>query len=118
MELGIGRVADLGERSALEVIRYTPFVAEHQVAILLTEDDEIIRGRYISPSERHRIVVVTTKDLLDGLERAQRINSVDAVYQRANDGGRLASKRQTDKEKRDRAMAALNAIMKTNGPKP
>ena len=118
LERGNKRMRDLGERAALEVIRYTPFASEHEVAILLTEDDEIIRGRFVPRDERLRIVVVTTHDLLEGLERAQRINSVEAVYKRANDGGRMASKKQTQKENHERAMAALEAVMKTNGPKP
>lgn len=118
LEKGSPRVPDLGERAAIEVIRHTPFTNEHEVAILLTEDDQVIAERYILPEERHRIVVVTTHDLLEGLERAQRINSVEAVYDRANDGGRMASKRQTVKEAHERAMAALEAALKTNGPKP
>lgn len=118
LERGDVRVQDLGERSALEVIRYTPFTSEHEVAILLTEDDAVIAGRFIPANQRHRIVVVTTHDFLEGLERAQKINSVDEIYRRANDGGRLASKKQTEKENHDRAKAALDAVLKTNGPKP
>jgi hypothetical protein len=110
-------VPDMGERSAIEVVRYTPFATEQEVAILLTEDDEVVDGRYFSEDVRHRIVVVTTHDFLEGLEKARRINSVQAVYDRANDGGRMASKRQTEKEKYTRAMAALEAALQTNGPK-
>ncbi len=112
------RVPDLGERAALEIIRYTPFVNKDEIAILLTEDDEVIRGRFIPEYERSRIVIVTTFDLLESLEEAQLINSVDAVYDRANDGGRMATKKQTEKENYERAMAALQAALKTNGPKP
>jgi hypothetical protein len=115
IESGNMRVPDLGERAALEVIRYTPFVSEHEVAILLTEDDEVIRGRFISKDERHRIVVVTTRDLLESLEDSQLINSADAVYDLAKAGGRIASKNLTEKENRDRAKASLDAALKTNG---
>ncbi len=111
------RVPDLGERAALEIIRHTPFASESEIAILLTEDDEVIRGRFIPLDERHRVVVVTTCDLLESLEEAQLINSVEAVYARANDGGRMATKRRTEKENHARAMAALDSILKTNGPK-
>jgi hypothetical protein len=117
LEFGLAKVPDLGERSALEVIGHTPFVGEHEVAILLTEDDQMIRGLTIPENERHRIIVVTTHDFLEGLERAQLINSVEAVYARADDGGRMASKRQSEKAAHDRAMAAVEAAMKTNGPK-
>ena len=118
LEGGVARVRDLGERSALEVIRYTPFATEHEVAILLTEDDAIIRGRFISPNERRRIVVITTHDFLEGLEQAQRINSVAEIYRRANDGGRLASEKKTKQENHKRALDALAQALKTNGPKP
>ena len=118
LEQGAVRVRDLGERSALEVIRYTPFATEQEVAVLLTEDDEVISGRFVPDNQRHRIVVVTTHDLLEGLEKAQRINSVDEVYRRANDGGRLASKKKTEQESHKRAMDALAQALKTNGPKP
>lgn len=117
LEGGGPRVPDMGERSAIEVVRYTPFATEQEVAILLTEDDEVVEGRHFSEDVRHRIVVVTTHDFLEGLEKARRINSVQAVYDRANDGGRMASKRQTEKEKYTRAMAALDAVLKTNGSK-
>lgn len=117
LEAGINRVPDLGERAALEVIRYTPFTDEHEIAILLSEDDAVIKGRFIPQDERHRIVVVTTSDLMQCLEEAQLINSAEAVYDRANDGGRMASKKQTERENHERAMAALEAVLKTNGPK-
>lgn len=117
LEFGLDRVPNLGEQSAFEVIEKTPFFSENDVAILLSEDDKVIRGLSIPESERDRIIVVTTHDFLQGLELAQRINSVDAVYQRAKDGGRVASRKQTEKDQRDRALAAVMAALKTNGPK-
>lgn len=117
LEFGLDRVPNLGEQSAFEVIEKTPFFSVNDVAILLSEDDKVIRGLSIPESERDRIIVVTTHDFLQGLELAQRINSVDAVYQRAKDGGRVASRKQTEKDQRDRALAAVMAALKTNGPK-
>ncbi len=117
LEFGLDRFPNLGEQSAFEVIEKTPFFSEKDVAILLSEDDKVIRGLSIPESERDRIIVVTTHDFLQGLELAQRINSVDAVYQRAKDGGRSASMKQSHNEQRDRALAAVAAALKTNGPK-
>ncbi len=117
LEGGRAKMPDMGERAALEVIEHTPFASEGEIAILLTEDDQVIRGLAIPESERHRIVVVTTHDFLEGLEKAQRINSAEAVYDRADDAGRMASKRQTENEAHARALAAVNAVLKTNGPK-
>jgi hypothetical protein len=117
LEFGLDKMPNLGEQSAFEVIEKTPFAGENEIAILLSEDDKVIRGLSIPESQRDRIVVITTHDFLEGLERSLRINSVDAVYQRAEDGGRAASKKQTEKEQRDRALAAVAAAVKTNGPK-
>ena len=118
LELGLSRAPNLGEKAAFEVIGHTPFANENEIAILLSEDDQVIRGLTIPEGERHRIIVVTTHDFLEGLERAQLINSVEALYERADDGGRMASKRKTEKDARERALAAVEAALKTNGPKP
>jgi hypothetical protein len=117
LEFGLSKAPNLGEQSAFEVIENTPFVAEHEIAILLSEDDKVIRGLSIPESARDRIIVITTHDFLEGLELSQRINSVDAIYQRAEDGGRAASKKQTELDQRDRALEAVAAVLKTNGPK-
>jgi hypothetical protein len=117
LEFGLDKSPNLGEQAALEVIENTPFVLEHEIAILLSEDDKVIRGLSISESVRDRIIVITTHDFLEGLELSQRINSVDAIYQRAEDGGRAASRKQTERDQRDRALAAVAATLKTNGPK-
>ena len=117
LEFGLDKAPNLGEQSAFEVIENTPFVSENEIAILLSEDDKVIRGLSIPEGARDRIIVITTHDFLEGLERSQRINSVDAVYQRAEDGGRAASKKQTELDQRDRALEAVVAALKTNGPK-
>jgi hypothetical protein len=101
----------LGERSALEVARNTPYLGEGEQALLLTEDDRLIRGNFVTLGDEDRIMAMTTYDFLDGLEQAQRINSVDEVYQRASDAGRLASKRSLQKEKHEAAMASLQAVL-------
>lgn len=117
LELGLNKSPNMGEQAALEVIGNTPFASDREIAILLSEDDQVIRGLSIPESERHRIVVVTTHDFLEGLELSQRINSAEAVYRRAEDAGRMASRRKSERDRRDRALAAVQAALKTNGPK-
>jgi hypothetical protein len=112
LERDLEGIPDLGERSALEVARTTPYLADGEQALLLTEDDRLIRGNFIGLDDEERVIAITTHDFLEGLEEAQQINSVDAVYKRASDAGRLASKRKLEKEKHDAAMAALRGIMK------
>jgi hypothetical protein len=108
---GSVKTPNLGESAALEVARHSPFLNDDEQALLLTEDDKVLNGLFIPESDRKRIVVLSTHDYLDGLEKAQMINSADAVYQRANDSQRFASKKKAEKENHDRAMAALNAAL-------
>jgi hypothetical protein len=114
LERGLAREPDLGERAALEVGRHTPLLGPGEQALLLTEDDRVIRGSFFDPEDAERIMVLTTHDFLIGLERAQRINSAEAVYQRAEDAGRLATRRRALTEQHEAAMAAVASIMKTS----
>lgn len=120
LSTGFEGLPDLGERAALEVARYTPYLADGEQALLLTEDDRLIRGNFIALDDEERVIPMTTYDFLDGLERAQLINSIDAVYARASDAGRLASKRRLAKERHETAMAALQSVLanQTSGTKP
>ena len=111
--VGLTGLPDLGERAALEVARNTPYLADGEQALLLTEDDRSIRGNFIALDDEERVVPMTTYDFLEGLEQAQLINSVDAVYERASDAVRLASKRRLAKERHDTAMAALQSVLAT-----
>lgn len=87
------RQRDLGEQAALEAIRYGIALAPSERAILVTEDDRVIRGSIVVLAEdRERIITITTRDFLTGLEAAGRINSADEVYRLAEDAGRSASR--------------------------
>jgi hypothetical protein len=117
LENGLPPIGDVGERAAIEVGRNTTWMTEGESCLLLSEDDRVLRGGFIIGDDAGRIEIISTYDFLTVLEEKRRINSVDAVYQRANDGGRLASIKQTRKENHERAKAALEAVMTTNGPK-
>ena len=117
LERGERRETGLGERAALEVARSTPLLAAGQTALLLTEDDRVIRGSFFDPEDAERILVLTTHDFLVGLERAQRINSADAVYQRAEDAGRAATRRRALSDEHEAALAAVTYLMQTQATK-
>lgn len=80
----VRRSRDLGERAALEVIRYYP-LAEHERALLLSDDRDVGRVVVIDPD---RLILLTTWDYLRQLEGAQRIQSADAVLAAARAAGR------------------------------
>ena len=75
---------DLGERAAVEIIRTFP-LAEHERAILLSDDRDVNRVVVIDPQ---KIILLTTWDYLRQLEEARRIQSADAVFEAARERGR------------------------------
>jgi hypothetical protein len=54
-----------------------------------------------------RMIPITTRDFLEGMENAHRINSADEVYRRAEDAGRLASRRAALANQHERARKAV-----------
>ncbi len=82
---------DLGEAAALEAIRDGISLAANERAVLVTEDRRAVSGVLVLPADQERIIPITTRDLLLGLEAAGRINSADAVYAQALAVGRAAS---------------------------
>lgn len=87
------RQRDLGERAALEAIRYGVVLTSSERAILITEDDRVVRGSFLILAEdRERVIPITTMDFLVGLETAGRINSAEEIYRLAEDAGRTASR--------------------------
>jgi hypothetical protein len=117
LESGIPPLRDLGERSAIEVGRDTTLMIEGEYCLLLSEDDRVLRGGFITGMEEGRIEIIGTHDFLVILEQAQRINSADAVYQIAEDAGRFASRRAANKRQHERAMAMLEPLLRTAGKK-
>jgi hypothetical protein len=104
---------DLGERSAIEAIRYGVVLGEDERAVFITEDDRLLTGTYIIlGGDRDRMIPITTRDFLEGLATAQRINSVEEVYRRAEDAGRLASRRKALAADQERARIAVENLLR------
>lgn len=77
---------DVGERAALEVIRYARLLKnESDRAVLLSDDRDV--GRLMT-TDPERIILLTTWDYLTQLEEAQRIQSAEAVFDRVRQAGR------------------------------
>lgn len=106
-ETGERRRKDLGETAALEIANNSKLIGHSGQSFILTEDDAVLDGGFVSSNDKRQIFVISTHDFLDVLEAEQLINSAEAVYALAEDAGRLASKR---KAKRDEDMAAIAVI--------
>jgi hypothetical protein len=90
------RTRDLGERAAIEAIHDAIDIAPDERALLLTEDDRVLRQVLVTqPELSDRIIPLTTRDYLVELETAGRINSADEVYRAAERAGRVSSQRRT-----------------------
>jgi hypothetical protein len=116
---GLRPPRDLGKRAAIEAIRHTLVLAKEERAIFVTEDDRLLTGTYVVLDvDRERMISITTRDFLEGLEEAQRINSADDVYRRAEDAGRLASRRTALAGDHQRAIAAVKRLLRRRGDDP
>ena len=111
IEQGEPRQRNLGESAALEIARDTSLINGDGQAFILTEDDAVLDGGFIHSNEKRRIIVISTYDFLVALEAEQLINSADAVYMLAADAGRLASRRRTEKDRHNTAVAAIKDII-------
>lgn len=107
------REKDLGERSAIEAIHDAIHLAPDERAVLLTEDDRVLRRVLVAEAElTARMIPITTRDFLEGMEEAGRINSAEEVYRRAEDAGRLASKRAALADQHAQARAAVGRLLR------
>lgn len=112
---GARREKDLGERAAIEAVHDGVQLAADERAILMTEDDRVLRRILIFESElTARMIPITTRDFLIGMEAAGRINSADEVYRRAEDAGRLASRRAMLGDQDERAREAVNRLTRSS----
>jgi hypothetical protein len=80
---------NLGERAAVEVIEEPGRLQGEDKAILLCEETAITRRVLVR--ERDKIVELSTMDFLRLLEAERRIQSADAVFERALAAGRTPS---------------------------
>jgi hypothetical protein len=107
------RERDLGERAAIETIRYVVKLQPNERAILITEDDWTLRGPYIiAPGDRERVIPITTYDFLLGLEKIGRINSTNEVYRLIESAGRDASRVSMLEEQGEHTREAVAAMLK------
>jgi len=111
------RMPHMGEQAAIEVIEEPGRLQGDDVAILLCEEAAITRR--ITINQPDSIVEMTTMDLLRALEREQRINSADAVFERAEKSGRSPSRIEKfgdhDPEIRDAVRETLASLQKGYG---
>jgi hypothetical protein len=103
------REPNLGERAAVEVIDDPTRLGEGERAVLLCEETAITRRVVVR--ERSRIVEISTMDFLTILESERRIQSAEAVFERALAAGRAPSRAsryaEHDPDIRDAARAVL-----------
>ncbi|HEY5091095.1 MAG TPA: hypothetical protein VIK30_14045 [Polyangia bacterium] len=113
------REKDLGERAAIEAIHDGLHLTPEERAILITEDDRVLRRVLVLEAElTAKMIPITTHDFLIGMEQARRINSADEVYRRAEDAGRLASQRQSIKDQHEHAREAVARMVRRSLPDP
>ena len=109
------REPNLGERAAIEVIDDPSRLGDGERAVLLCEETAITRRVIVRG--RSRIVEISTMDFLTILESERRIQSAEAVFERALAAGRAPSRAsrysEHDPEIRDAVRAALEG-----GPPP
>ena len=82
--------ANLGERAAVEVIEEPARLQGNEKAVLLCEETAVTRR--IVVREREKIIEMTTMDFLKLLESEQRIQSAEAIFDRAAAAGRTPSR--------------------------
>ena len=117
------REKDLGERAAIEAIHDGMHLTPDERAVLITEDDRVLRRVLVLEAElTAKMIPVTTRDFLAGMESAHRINSADEVYRRAEDGGRVASQREVLADQHEQARSAVERLLRRSaserGPGP
>jgi hypothetical protein len=111
---------NLGEQAAVEVIEEPARLQENERAILLCEETAVTRR--IVVREREKIIELTTMDFLILLETEQRIQSAEAVFDRALAAGRTPSRLEKfadhDPSIREAVRDTLLAAQRKRAPKP
>jgi hypothetical protein len=116
----VARMPNMGEQAAIEVIEEPGRLQGDEVAILLCEEAAITSR--ITVNQPDLIIEMTTMDLLRALEKEQRINSADAVFDRALAAGRTPSRIEKfadhDPAIRDAVRETLAAARRERIPSP
>ena len=108
---------DLGERAAIEVIRYVVKLKPEERALLITEDDWTLRGPYlIAEQDRRKMIPMTTYDYLSVLESEGRIKSANEIYDRIDEAGRLASQARVLGQEPTLSQKAVKTLIRDNMP--
>jgi hypothetical protein len=110
---------NLGERAAVEVIEEPARLQGDDKAILLCEETAV--SRRVIVRERDKIIELSTMDFLKLLEAEQRIQSADAVFDRALAAGRNPSRMEKfgehDLPLREAVRDTLRAVQRGSAPK-
>jgi hypothetical protein len=111
---------NLGEQAAVEVIEEPARLQGDEKAILLCEETAVTRR--IVVQERDKIIELTTLDFLTLLEEEQRIQSAQAIFDRAVAAGRTPSRAgkfgDHDPAIRDAVRDTLAAVQRDRPPAP
>lgn len=107
------REKDLGERAAIEAIHDGISLAVGERAVLITEDDRVLRRVLVVEAELTSLMIpITMRDFLLGMEAARKINSAEEVYRRAEEAGRFASRRTILADQHARARDAVERVLR------
>ena len=103
------RQVNLGEQAAVEVIEEPGRLRPEERGILLCEESAVLRR--IVVREKDRIIELSTMDFLRLLEAEGRIQSADAVFQMAVEGGRSPSNVQHLTRQSDELRATIAGLV-------
>lgn len=99
---------DVGERSAIEIIRSPQLLPRGSLALLLSGDRDVERLLVVDP---RTTILLTTWDYLQLLEKERRIQSADAVFAAVELTGRKPARHTMFEEQPEEVREAVRAIL-------
>jgi hypothetical protein len=109
------RFQDRGERAALEVLNHKTVADPELQALLLFEDTDIRRRRFVRLLPE-RVAAISTGDFLQELEAAGRIQSADHILDEAAARGRNIEEQRLPSAASGPARAMLRERLRPRGP--
>jgi hypothetical protein len=109
------RFQDRGERAAIEVLNYKTAADPELQALLLFEDSDIRRRRFVRLLPE-RVTAISTGDFLRELETAGRIQSADHILDEAAARGRNIEEQRQPTAASEPARAALREQLARRSP--